>query len=64
MNRKRKPEPKERKVGARPTDDALANLVEEAKRRGEPVSSTVRREALEVIDEIVAKVESGRLRDR
>ncbi len=49
--------PRERKVTARFTADEVQRLAEEAKRRGEPISSLVRDLVVATIDEVQAKLE-------
>lgn len=63
MDRKRGREPGEREVTSQPGDERAAKRIAEAESRSEPVASTVRREAFEVLDEVLKKVESGELRD-
>lgn len=61
MTPPRSENPRERKVTARFTADEVQRLADEAKRRGEPISSLVRDLVVATIDEVQAKLkESGK----
>ncbi len=61
MTPPRSENPRERKVTARFTADEVQRLADEAKRRGEPISSLVRDLVVATIDDVQAKLkESGK----
>ena len=51
--------PRERKVTARFTAEEVQRLTDEAKRRGEPISSLVRDLVVGTIDEVQAKLKGS-----
>lgn len=51
--------PKERKVTARFTAEEVERLAQEAKRRGEPLSSLVRELVVSTISELQARLEKS-----
>ena len=62
MSPPRSENPRERKVTARFTADEVQRLAEEAKRRGEPISSLVRDLVVATIDEVQARLKENKSR--